>query len=89
MSDTAEKAVRDHYSGIVPNSGNECNEISMEMEGKFGGFWMVSIFDSDYDIAYTISRRSRSYGLFGIDDRIVLIARDGGKRPNFGPVWKK
>jgi hypothetical protein len=48
------------------------------MENRYGGFWAVSIFDSDYDVAYTISRRSRSYGVFSVDDRLVLIARDGG-----------
>jgi hypothetical protein len=29
MCDTAEKAIRNHYSGIIMNSGIECNEIAM------------------------------------------------------------
>lgn len=56
------------------------------MEDKFGGFWMVAIFDGDFDIAYTISRRSRSYGVFAIDDRLILVARDGGILRHRGPV---
>lgn len=32
MCDTAEKGIISHYSGIVMNSGIECNEIAMVCE---------------------------------------------------------
>lgn len=57
------------------------------MENAFGGFWMVGMFSADFDMAYTITRRSRNYGLFTIDDKMILIAKDGNVGTHGGPVY--
>ncbi len=40
---------------------------------------MVGIFDAEFDVAYTITRRSSSYLLYAANDRTILIAKEGGK----------
>uniref|UniRef100_A0AC34QHN1 Dynein light chain n=1 Tax=Panagrolaimus sp. JU765 TaxID=591449 RepID=A0AC34QHN1_9BILA len=87
MINSAKKAILDQYSGIVMNSGVESNEIAKDMEKKYGGYWMVGIFSADFDVAYTITRRSKSYGVFRIDDKMILIAKDGNRKLHFGPVY--
>uniref|UniRef100_A0A7E4UYE0 Inhibitor_I69 domain-containing protein n=1 Tax=Panagrellus redivivus TaxID=6233 RepID=A0A7E4UYE0_PANRE len=77
MRAKARAAILKHYTGIIVNSGEEANQIALEMENAFGGYWMVAIFDTDYDAAYTITRRSNNYGLYDIDDRMILVAKDG------------
>lgn len=46
------------------------------MAKKFDGYWMVAIFDIDYDAAYTIIRRSSNYLLFKANNRAILIAKE-------------
>ncbi|KAE9554756.1 hypothetical protein FO519_002017 [Halicephalobus sp. NKZ332] len=87
MKTMAEKSIIDHYSGIVANSGIESNNIATDMENKYGGFWMIGIFSADLDVAYTITRRSRNYGVFTIDDKMILVAKDGNTEFNEGPVY--
>ncbi|KAL7079193.1 hypothetical protein ACQ4LE_001088 [Meloidogyne hapla] len=80
MKQTAKQAILQNFSGQWPNTGNESNLIGEAMEKRFGGVWMVAIFDIDFDAAYTIVRRSPSYILFGVNDRAILIAREGDGR---------
>ncbi|KAL3124919.1 hypothetical protein niasHT_001812 [Heterodera trifolii] len=81
MKMVARKAILSVFSGTWPTTGDESNYIGEIMEKQFGGRWMVGIFDIDFDAAYTIVRRSPSYMLFGVNNRAILIAREGnGKR---------
>nr|CAD2163689.1 unnamed protein product [Meloidogyne enterolobii] len=83
MKQAAKQAILQNFSGKWPDSGNESNLIGEAMERRFGGVWMVAVFDIDFDAAYTIVRRSPSYMLFGVNDRAILIAREGnGRRQN-------
>lgn len=50
------------------------------MANKYGGYWMVAIFDIDYDAAYTIIRRSPNYLLFKVNNRAILIAKEGNSQ---------
>lgn len=48
---------------------------------------MVGMFSADFDAAYTITKRSKNYGLYVIDDKMILIAKDGNPKPHDGPVY--
>ncbi|KAF7629960.1 hypothetical protein Mgra_00009033 [Meloidogyne graminicola] len=82
MKQTAKQAILKNFSGEWPNTGNESNLIGEAMERRFGGVWMVAIFDIDFDAAYTIVKRSPSYMLFGVNERAILIAKEGNGRKN-------
>uniref|UniRef100_A0A914GTR8 Uncharacterized protein n=1 Tax=Globodera rostochiensis TaxID=31243 RepID=A0A914GTR8_GLORO len=85
MEMTARKAILDVFSGTWPTTGDESNYIGEAMESRFGGAWMVGILDVEFDAAYTIVRRSPSYMLFGVNNRAILIAREGnGKHTKNG-----
>uniref|UniRef100_A0A1I7Z145 DUF4430 domain-containing protein n=1 Tax=Steinernema glaseri TaxID=37863 RepID=A0A1I7Z145_9BILA len=74
--DVAKRAIISHFTTVEIASGNEAHEIGTEMERAFGGFWMVGIFDSQFDVAYTITRRSPRYLLFAAGDYNILLAEE-------------
>ncbi|KAK0398947.1 hypothetical protein QR680_002825 [Steinernema hermaphroditum] len=74
--DVAKRAIIKHFTTVEVSSGNEAHEIGTEMEKVFGGFWMVGIFDNQFDVAYTITRRSPRYLLFAAGDYNILLAEE-------------
>lgn len=50
------------------------------MTAAVGGVWMAGMFDGFSDIAYTVVRRSPSYMIFTVEDRKILLAREGFPR---------
>lgn len=84
MKRIAKQSILDIFSGKWPGTGDESNYIGEKMEKHFGGAWMVAIFDIDFDAAYTIVRRSPSYLLYGVNNRAILIAREGNGRRRKG-----
>uniref|UniRef100_A0A914BXZ0 Uncharacterized protein n=1 Tax=Acrobeloides nanus TaxID=290746 RepID=A0A914BXZ0_9BILA len=84
MLSTAKQAIIKHFTHNLYMSGIEADRIGEDLEDVFGGLWAVYNYDIDYDIAYTIVRRSPSYVLFQVDDRGMLLARDGFPDPPEG-----
>ncbi|TMS40011.1 hypothetical protein L596_006451 [Steinernema carpocapsae] len=74
--DVAKRAIIKHFTTVEISSGKEAHDIGTEMEKNFGGFWMVGVFDNQFDVAYTITRRSPRYMLFAAGDYNILIAEE-------------
>ncbi|KAH7729361.1 hypothetical protein AAVH_02836 [Aphelenchoides avenae] len=47
MEQTAKSSIMKHFTGGWPNSADESNNISEDMEKRFRGMWMVAVFDAE------------------------------------------
>ncbi|CAJ0924608.1 unnamed protein product, partial [Mesorhabditis belari] len=53
-----------------------------ELEKKFGGYWMVGIFEDPYGMAYTVSRRSPMYVVFEVNEKAGILCASQGSGGN-------
>ncbi|CAJ0953327.1 unnamed protein product, partial [Mesorhabditis belari] len=77
-----EQTIVNHLSGDQLQSGRETNQIGDELEKKFGGYWMVGIFEDPYGMAYTVSRRSPMYVVFEVNEKAGILCASQGSGGN-------
>ncbi|CAD5228551.1 unnamed protein product [Bursaphelenchus xylophilus] len=75
---TAAQLIKDSFNDDGwATTGDDTHAIGTGMEKAFGGKWMVGEFNAEFDVAYTIVRRSPTYMLFLVNKRHILIAKEG------------
>ncbi|KAI6176080.1 hypothetical protein M3Y97_00760100 [Aphelenchoides bicaudatus] len=76
MQQTAVQLIRKYFHPRWFITGQDSEKISNVMEQRFGGNFFVGMFSGETDTAYTVVRRSPSYMLFRVADRVILIAKE-------------